>query len=108
MTRCGAPTSSGRPCRRAAGPTGRCPQHDTPATLAAWVDRALEGVPEDWRTTLARRLAAELDGGINAALVRELRAVMADVAEASATPRADVADELRARRAARQARAAGR
>lgn len=103
--RCGAPTSSGRPCRRYVGPDG-CPSHPAaPATLEAWVDRALTGLAEDWRTALARRLAQALDVEPTASVARELRATMAAIAAEAPAP-ADVADQLRERRAARRAAAA--
>lgn len=70
------------------------------------VEDALAGVPDDWRTTLARKLGAALDEEPNASMARELRALMSDIAEATPVKERSVADELRAKRAARQARTA--
>lgn len=69
------------------------------------VSEALEGKPEDWRTTLARTLASALDSEPNASMARELRALMTAIEEAEAPEVSSVADDLRARRARRIAEA---
>lgn len=40
------------------------------------MNEALEGVDDDWRAAIARRLAGSLDLEANASMARELRAVM--------------------------------
>lgn len=67
------------------------------------VEVALSGVPEDWRTALARTLAGELDREPNASIARELRAVMGAIdagrpPETKGTP----LDELHKRREGRE------
>lgn len=112
VERCGAVTRSGAPCRRAAGPSGRCGQHpaettvDLAVAVRPQVDRALAGVPDDWRTALARTLADALDTTPNAAMSSELRRVMDDIGGTSAK-RGDPVDDLAARRAARRSAAGG-
>ncbi|HMA26069.1 MAG: hypothetical protein ACM33U_09165 [Solirubrobacterales bacterium] len=60
----------------------------------------------DWRAELARKLARALDHEPNASMARELRALMGQI-EASEESSGDrTVDDLRARRAARIARAA--
>jgi len=122
--RCGAPTASGRPCRRTAG---RCPSHPAatggneagdgdgaagPGPVRQQVDRALAGVAEDWRTELARALADSLDAQPQASMARELRALMSVIDErrpqgGRATEEGSTVDDLAARRAERRAAAGG-
>jgi hypothetical protein len=70
------------------------------------VEDALADTPDDWQTTLARKLGRALDEEPNASMARELRALMRDITESTPAKEATVADELRAKRAARQARTA--
>lgn len=76
-------------------------------SVSVAVSAALESHPEDWRTTLARTLAAALDSEPNASMARELRALMAAIEEGAEPEVSSVADDLRARRARRIADAAG-
>lgn len=69
------------------------------------VDAALKDAPDGWRKTLARVLADALDVEPNASMARELRAVMTEIAESQKPEVSSVADDLRARRAARIAEA---
>lgn len=110
---CGAATRSGAPCRRAAGPTGRCGQHppettvDLAVAVRPQIDAALAGVADDWRTALARTLADALDTSPNAAMSAELRRVMTVIDGASDRKGGDPVDALAARRAERLAAAGG-
>lgn len=76
-------------------------------TVSEAVSDALEGRLEDWRTTLARTLAAALDAEPNASMARELRALMTAIEEGAEPEVSSVADDLRARRARRIADASG-
>lgn len=69
------------------------------------VDRALDGVPEDWRTELARTLAEALDHEPNASMARELRAVMGAIEAQNPAKEGSSVDDLAARRAQRRAAA---
>src|SRR5688572_28424070 len=113
MALCGAPRKTGPPCRRTAGPSGRCPSHPLDDQAAGAVrrefDRALAAVPDDWRTALARTLASSLDVEANASVARELRAVMTAIVAASpANTGGTPLDDLVKRRAARQPSPDGR
>src|SRR5690606_5697425 len=104
---CGAPTTSGRPCRR---PAGSCPSHGTGSGAGAGpvrrqVDRALTGMAEDWRTATARKLADAIDEEPNASTARELRALMSAIEATAPTTEATPLDELERRRQGRQANA---
>lgn len=71
--------------------------------VLASVERALEGVPADWRTEIARGLATALDAEPKAALARELRATMAAIAsDGPAETKGTPLDELTRRRADRE------
>lgn len=106
---CGAPTLSGNPCQRAAGSTGRCSLHppDDIGRVRREVDRALAGRPVDWRTELARTLAASLDVEPQASMARELRALMGAMDANEPAKEVGDVDDLAARRAARRAAAGG-
>jgi hypothetical protein len=118
VTLCGAETQSGRPCRRTAG---RCPSHPAEdvgeaeagegGRIRRQVEEALVGVASDWRTELARSLADALDAQPQAAMARELRALMATIDPAapatSAKREGSKVDELAARRAERLAGTGG-
>lgn len=75
------------------------------------VDAALAGVPDDYRTALARTLADALDDSPNAAMAAELRRVMGVIHESAPAmgtgPEGSTVDDLAQKRAARRAEAAG-
>lgn len=70
-------------------------------TVRTAVEAALSACEPSWRVEVARTLADALDEAPNASMARELRAVMHDIAEATEPEESSVADDLRARRAAR-------
>lgn len=103
---CGAPTKSGTPCRRTG--TNGCSLHPrgVASSVLAEVEDALAEVPEGWEKALARNLAAALDDEPNASMAKELRMLMAAITDDAEPEERSTADELRAKRAARQAGAA--
>lgn len=72
------------------------------------INKALKSEPAGWRKELARKLARSLDETANASMAKELRALMHEISEGSAPKVRSKADELRAKRAERDARAAAR
>jgi hypothetical protein len=71
------------------------------------VDRALDGVAEDWRTALARSLADALDSEPQASMARELRALMGVIGSDAPAKEGSTVDDLAARRAERLAGTGG-
>lgn len=59
------------------------------------------GAADDWRSATALTLAEALDDEPSASMSRELRSLMHDIAEATVPQEVSIADELRAKRAAR-------
>ncbi len=69
--------------------------------VAAELDRLPAATRSGWRATLARTLAVALDDVPNASMARELRALMHEIVDGVEPEEVGVADDLRARRAAR-------
>ena len=109
---CGGPVAyggRGRPrvrCEACRGLASRPPQEAPGGSVAAAVEAALAALPESsrrsWRAEAARSLAAGLEDAPQAAMIRELRAVMAEL-EALRPVEGGVVVELAARREARRA-----
>lgn len=76
-------------------------------SVRAQIDRALVGVPEDWRTELARTLADALEEEPQASMARELRALMGSIESGRPAEEGSKVDDLAARRAERRATAGG-
>lgn len=75
-------------------------------TIRSKVTAALKTEPAGWRKELALKLAGSLDKTPNASMAKELRALMDEIGEGAAPKERSKADELRAKRAERDARAA--
>lgn len=117
MPDCGGETATGRPCRRPAGPDGRCWQHPldqdpepvgamTAKTLAAVAAARAAGLDPvgEANAQLAIELAKAIDEGATAAVAKELRATLAVLPPVAKED--SPVDDLAEKRAARRAGAA--